>query len=290
MRRASLLVPIVAYILSNSCAAQPATSQRELNGFLLGQSQRAIDASFGTLLAQQRTDDGWTERIYSLDSSYHAFMSFGFPDSTGECLSIQIAGAPGTPMSPFAGLMLGDPRSEVLHLLGSTPAVEHEQDGNLDLLTYPNRNYSVELDSLGRLFSIRLVGYDGFPKRPSTPVDNLTAVGRTLRSHSIDSLIGIISPEFEVSIGDTVLTFGHGARIDLSDSGSRISRFLYNGDSSLLNLLASTPAQNAELKLRLFERHRTGYVYVFPSNSKLREIVFVADSGKWRIYEISVTK
>ncbi|MGA9119073.1 MAG: hypothetical protein WB699_06870 [Bacteroidota bacterium] len=290
MTKAVILVSIVLQLLCNTSAAQPARSQRELNGFLLGQTHSAITSSFDKLLQKQTSDDGWTEYAYSIDTSFAAYMAFGFADSGGKCLSIQITGKPGTRMRPFLGLVLGDSKEKVLHKLGGEAGTVHEPDLNLDHLTYAKRNYSVELDSLGRLFSIRLVGYEGIPEHPSSPVDDLGSVAQTLRSRNVDAILDLLAPDVEVSTGDSIVTFEGGARAELSNSTSPISRFLYEADSSILLLLAEPTSEKAELKLRLYEDRTSGYVYTFPSESKLKEIVFIPDTGKWRIWEIRLSR
>ncbi|HET9129495.1 MAG TPA: hypothetical protein VFO86_01025, partial [Terriglobia bacterium] len=93
-------------------------SQRELNGYLLGEDARPISEGFDSIAREQRYNDGWIDRVYALDSAHAAYMVFGFSDSSDDCLSIQITGEPGTPMHPFLGLRLGDSREKVYNALG----------------------------------------------------------------------------------------------------------------------------------------------------------------------------
>src|SRR5262245_38225869 len=80
-------------------------SQRNLNGFLLGQHKDAIAASFSEVLRVDTTPDRWVYRTYLLDRPHGAYMSFKFaPDRPDYAISVQLAGASGTTMRPFGGL------------------------------------------------------------------------------------------------------------------------------------------------------------------------------------------
>ena len=59
-------------------------SQRQLNGFLIGQHRDAIAASFSTVLRVDTTSDGWLYRSYLLDTTHHAYMSFKFSSDKPE--------------------------------------------------------------------------------------------------------------------------------------------------------------------------------------------------------------
>ena len=118
-----VLSVIVSSILHGQIQNPP--SQRELNGFLIGQDADAIAGGFSTQPKEQKYDDGWIDRVYALDSLNTSFMVFGYPDSLHDCLSIQITGRMGTEMRPFLGLKLGDPREKIIASLGPPSKVQH---------------------------------------------------------------------------------------------------------------------------------------------------------------------
>src|SRR5205809_7003960 len=90
-------------------------SQRELNGFLLGQHKDAIAASFAKVLQIDTTSDGWINRSYLLDRPHRAYMSFKFSHGRLDyATSVQVAGDSGTPMVPFVGIVLGSSRQALL--------------------------------------------------------------------------------------------------------------------------------------------------------------------------------
>ncbi len=171
MNRRLAVVPALTVSLGASALGAQAPSQRELNGVLIGQYKDAIAASFAKIIQVDTTTDGWIYRTYALDRSHRAYMSFKFPhDRPDYTASVQIAGDSGTPMIPFLGLVLGDRRESLLIHLGQPKHITHERDLNLDLYDYDDRNYSVEVDSLGRVSSIQILGDDGFAKSPANPV------------------------------------------------------------------------------------------------------------------------
>src|SRR2546422_3227557 len=136
-------------------------SQRELNGFLIGQHKDAIAGSFARLMHADTTTDGWIDRVYLVDGLHHAYMAFKFPhDRIDFTISVQIAGDSGTPMLPFLGLRLGDHCEVLVARLGRPSQIDHEADLNLDLYQYAHRNYSVEVDAQGRVSSIQIFAYD----------------------------------------------------------------------------------------------------------------------------------
>src|SRR2546430_14299555 len=90
-------------------------SQRQLNGFLIGQHRDAIAASFSTVLRVDTTSDGWLNRTYLWDKTHHAYMSFKFPsDKPDSTVSVQIAGASGPSLTPFLGTAPATPQDHPL--------------------------------------------------------------------------------------------------------------------------------------------------------------------------------
>lgn len=259
-------------------------SQRALNGYLLGEDAKPISEGFDSLIKEQRYSDGWIDRAYSLDTAHSAFMVFGFPDSTDDCFSIQLSGEAGTPMHPFLGLHLGDSRERVYEILGKPSNVQHLQTSGLEFFLYARRNYSVELDSLGNLWSIRILGYRGFPDSPADRLPNLETVFQSLRSSDPEVVLETLAPDAELLVRDSVYTFAGSALDVVTDPSSRYSQLLYSGQTSLASL-NQTFVQAATLDSASLIANPQVPKFEFPPNSPVEDMVFVVHAGKWRIWE-----
>ena len=282
-----VLVSLFSYSLFGQSNFPP--SQRALNGFLLGEDAKPVAEGFDSLLKEQKYSDNWTDRVYALDTTGSAYMVFGFADSSDDCQSIQITGSAGTPMHPFLGLTLGDSREKVLEALGSPSQIRHLQARGMQFLQYSNRNYSVELDSLDRLCSIRITGYEGFRNNPPDSLPNLESMFQALRSNNPDLILETLAPDVEVVANDTVFSFV-GSPLDvISDPSTTLSQFLYSEDLSLASVNQSQ-IRAAILDPESVKKNNQMPRFSFPGGSPVKDVVFVVHAGKWRMWEIHFSR
>lgn len=287
MRPAFLsLITILAASLPRMGQAQ-VPSQRQLNGFLIGQHRDAIAASFATILQVDTTSDGWIYRTYLLDRAHHAYMSFKFPqDKPDYTVSVQIAGDAGTPMRPFVGLVLGTRRDVLLARLGRPSRIEHQGDVNTDLYFYDNRNYSVEVDAQGRVSSIQILGDEGFPQPPAGGAPSLDSLLQAIQARG-DGALQYLTPDFEIYRAGKTIGFRHGALLDLEADTSAMAVALFQGPNSVLTILQRPETRSdGDVNLRVWEHGGSGWVWKFPSSAPIAELVFKADAGRWRVWEI----
>jgi hypothetical protein len=282
---------VAAYAAVATAYVQTAPSQRELNGFLLGQHASVLANAFGDPYKEISTEDGWVYRVYTLDRSRGAYMVFKFPSFRPDYVySIQLAGQPGTEMHSFVGMKLGDDSSAVLERLGPPSRIEYNPEFSLSLWSYDDRNYSVEIDSLGRLYSIQIFGYAGFPEYPEGPLAPVEPLRQALSARDVDELLDVLAADFEIFKGDSVYRFERAARRDLSDRTSVLSRLLYAAPGSLREILADVDLEkDTEVALRLYDRQRPGTIYSvckFAEGLPITEIVFQGHAGRWRVWEI----
>lgn len=264
-------------------------SQRALNGFLLGEDAKPIAEGFDSLLKEQKYNDGWTDRVFLLDTAGTAFMVFGFADSSDDCMSIQVTGRAGTVMHPFLGLRLGDSREKIYKSLGVPSQVRHLPGKGMEFFQYNDRNYSVELDSLGNLWSIRILGYEGFADAPADSLPDIESIFGTLRSNDPEVVMEALAPDVEVIANDTVYSFVGSALDVIGDQASRLSQLLYSGPTSLASLNQSQ-IRAAALDTESVGNNRQTPRFTFPGGSPITDLVFVAHAGKWRIWEIRFSR
>lgn len=279
------LAGILLFTPLNSAAQIP--SQRELNGFVIGQHRNAIKAAFGKPYEERKTDDGWVYLTYLLGEKPFVYMIFKFPsDDLDHCISVQIAGDRDAPMELFAGVRLGTSADDVSRKFGRPSETQRLTDPPVEVWRYENRNYSFEFDTGKRLFSIQIFGFDGFAESP--PIEPLPwkDVQTRLRSTDLDGMMAAFAPDAEIYQANEVFGFDNSMRKVLSDPKSRFRRGLALVVTALQHELARGPA---EINGRMWwQSGRRGSVYKFPAGAPVVEIVLIPHAGEWRVWEVKL--
>jgi hypothetical protein len=264
--------------------AQLPPSQRELNGFLIGQQAEAIGASFPALFQVDTASDGWIYRTYLVDRATHSYMSFKFPPGSSLALSVQIAGGKGTPMRPFLGVQLGDSEDVLRARFGPPTRTKRLADWPATVWDYASRNYSFEVDTTGRLSSIQIYTDDGFPTEAPTEDPALDDLSTSLEFRDQDDVLEMLAPDVVLNWRGRSMHFPKGARQSLADSTSEFDKALFGPWPSLRLLLeryAST--LQAERGVRLGGKQTLGYRL---PGAPYPSVVFVASEGAWRVWEV----
>jgi hypothetical protein len=286
MGRLLALAGILSLAHQNGSAQSP--SQRELNGFVIGQHRDALKEAFGNPYDERKTDDGWVYLTYMLREEPFAYMTFKFSsDDLDHFISVQIAGDGGTPMTPFAGVRLGASADDVTRKIGRPSKTERLADPPVVVWKYENRNYSFEFDAGKKLVSIQIFGFDGFADLPdwSKPM-RWNDLQTRLRSTDLDSLMTIFSPDAEIYQATELFWIDNSMRKVLSDPKSLFRRGLALAVKALQHELAREPAEiNARMMLGI---GRIGAVYKFPEGAPVKEIVLFPHAGEWRVWEVKL--
>src|SRR5262245_52167712 len=280
----------LAGILSgaNQKGAAQSPSQRELNGFVIGQHRDALKEAFGKPYEETKTDDGWVYLIYMLREKPFAYMTFKFPSNDiDHFISVQIAGDGSTPMAPFAGVRLGASADEVNRKIGRPSNTQRLADPPVEVWKYEKRNYSFEFDADKKLVSIQIFGFDGFADPPGWPKPPpWNDVQTRLRSAELDSLMATFSPDAEIYQASELFWIDNSMRKVLSDPKSLFRRGLALVVKALQNELAREPA---EINARMWpEIGSMGAVYKFPAGAPVVEIVLIPHAGGWRVWEVKL--
>lgn len=275
----------VAIARPTSAWPQTAPSQVLLNGFLIGQAATDISDAFPKLFQADTTEDGWVYRTYILDRATHSYMSFKFPTGSEFTTSVQIAGAPGTPMIAFSGVRLGSSEAEILEAFGPPSEKRRLPDWPATAWDYDDRNYSFEVDTLGQLSSIQVFGYQGLVSPPDSSLPDLKSLSKVLAAKDPDALLPLLAGDFEGRWHHQPLHFKGAARSALADSTTDIFSALYGPEPSLLALLTGPPVLTRAIReVRLGDVRTVRYRPAEPADYP--SIVFVALPGGWRIWEI----
>lgn len=271
------IVPIFVY-------AQPPENQRELNGYLLGQ-RHSVLTKIGKPYKQVKSRDGWIDEVHLVNGEN--YMVFGFRKAGNEqMLSIQITGGPYAEMRPFLGLRLGDSKEKVVSALGKPTEIKHVSDVNVDEYRYDPRNYSVEIDSKGKLSSIRIGANEWYFKdvefAKQSPVGGLR---KALETCETDELVEQLSGDAEFYLGEETIEFNSSVFQELQNKNSRFVQLLCGGKGSLREALLTENTEE-DIQMRVYEKHSPAIVAKFPNSKIVSEIVFDAVAGKWRVYEV----
>jgi hypothetical protein len=264
--------------------AQNPPSQRELNGILLGQRRAVMVAEFGKPFSSvPHKDDGGVQEVYAVSADQQTYMACEYATKgNGAPLLLQLTGNTNPKTLPFLGLRLGDSKDKVIQALGKPSSVKSEVEFPVELWEYNDRNYSVEIDRSGRLYSIRIVADYGFPESPSSSIPDFESFRKALLSGKIDHLLEAVSADLEIYRHSDSHNFIAGARKELSDPKTAIAKALVD-----LKTILSDQNVQGDPQLRISEHQPPQSVFKFSPPTALKEIAFRWEAGAWRAYEIA---
>jgi hypothetical protein len=263
-------------------------SQVELNGFLLGQSDKVCDAQLGKPADVQEGEDHRSVRVYTLDEKLGASMTFLFPAGEARLIqAIRLEGAAGTKARPFLGLAFGDDAARIEATVGKPDKVEPAPNTENNWYRYNNRNYSLEVDSQGKLTGVQIVSFAGFSRRfPSSPPD-VTDFRQHLERHDVELLIQDFMGNAQlVRGGQARSAFTKAARTDLSDHGSEIEQVLGEVQAAFHKMKAKQKLP--EPQLHVGENDKPMVVLTFDKTPTLSQIAYTFEMGRWRISRIEL--
>jgi hypothetical protein len=171
--------------------------------------------------------------------------------------------------------------------LGEPEKKSHEADVNVDLWDWPSRNYSVEMNPDGTLFSIQIV--DPLGSSQGVPsihdVESFIAGVHALERGQEQPLLDQLSGDVSCYDGrDSTLHTGPVREL-LSDKGNPLVRCL---SQAAVAIRSTATSSGASFDLRMYEKAPPAMVAKFPKTCKLREIVFRWEVGAWRVYEVTM--
>lgn len=199
-------------------------SQIELNGFLLGQEQGAIDSALGAPYQVFKGSKGVANRVYIIDREIGSYIVFSVDSSLGRTVTgIQVTGPKGTTARPFLGVALGDPARPVLARFGDPTSADPIGDIPGDLLIWTGRNYTLEVDTAGNISSIRVSGDQGLRYEPGdTETPSLPRLQAALRPMNVDSIVPLVAGDLRFIRAERIITFTGAARVELEDAKSAV--------------------------------------------------------------------
>jgi hypothetical protein len=271
-------------VLSASVYGQT-SCQSELNGFLLGQYKKTVN-SLGQPF-KTGDENGWPFQAYQLPPDGYMVVSFD-PREADQIAAIQISGQV-TGMHPFLGIKLGDTEKTLEDRLGRPGKKTREEGEELFLLEYSGRNYTFEIDTKGRISSIRIVNDcpHQSPGKALAPEGSplVEELLKALATHNVDLLMQVLAPDLEIYKSGDAYAFTRGARAELEKGDTAFSRLLFSPNGSVLAALKDE-GPRADEQIRLYQKHQPAHVIKFPDSKIIAEIVYDFQGGRWKVYEI----
>jgi len=266
--------------------AQGVPSQLSMGGFQLGQVTRLVEKKFGKPYEVRTTSDDWLlNAFWTSEKREHLIIFESAPPGKDRITSIQLFGKP-TPGDPGIGsISLGSSESEVIKAFGSPSArkVYRDEGKKYTKLEFSGKNYSVELNKDALVVSIKLIGFEGFPKGPGDRPTSETLI-KALASGEARTFAPLLAPDFEFYRGEKIIRYEGPASEDLA-ANAEIRDALFGP----VGLKAALTGENADEdpQIRITESRDIFHVIKYPKSTLLKEIVFTSYAGTWRIYEVS---
>jgi hypothetical protein len=186
---------------------------------------------------------------------------------------------------PFKGLLLGSPKDEVIRALGAPDKIEEEDNPKLTKLSYSHRNYSVELDPEGRLYSILLSTTADVVAAPTNDGQSEWQNFKdAVASGRFDLVAEILKPDVEIYIDGNVLQIDRKFSDFKINPSADFKAALFADERSVRREIMQT---GPDQEFRVTEKLGVGFVCKFPKGKILKEVVFFPYNGKYRVFEIA---
>lgn len=273
-----VLVAILWFVPAISWASDLET---DLNGFRLQQLlsivERALGRPFKTI------DEGdLIANAYAIDQE--AYMVVGHLKKYPHNISVlQLTGVT-TKALPFKGLLLGDPGSKVIEVLGKPDNVKQIQSPRVTKLSYERRNYTVELDERDRLYSIQVFTTSDLMNKTDGSESEWANFKAAILSKNIAALMEMMKPDVEIYRRGKTLSITAPYSVFAAKPDSEFVSALVGPTNSVLQQIRQAEPVK---ELRLTENIGMGVVYKFPKGKILKEIAFFPFNGTYRVYEVA---
>jgi len=269
-------------------AQAQAGNPHELFGFLLRQSPSAFAVTLGEPFKEGPHGDGLTFQAFHIPSAKNSYLVAIFAkEKTNKfplAVTLELTGTDYSGPTGFLGLKLGDDASSIEARLGKPTEIRHEQDADLDLWDYKQRNHSLEFTPSHKLYSIEINDENKTDPEKAADGTDARAYALAIDRHDIDDILKRSSGELECA---TTNSFGFrekSARKELADN-SKLLNCLARASKAILAL--GPEMKGADAQIRLYEKGTMANVVKLPAASPLREVVFQWEEDSWRVYEVT---
>ncbi len=253
--------------------------QLELDGWRLQQFGSTVE---GTLGKPFKTIDEppVSRKAYRIGSDAYLVVTARAP-LVNNIESLQLTGKSDT-ATVFSGLHLGDPREKVLAALGAPDEVSRVDSPKVELWKFNDRNYTVEIDEKGRLFSVLI--YTDASVADAEPEDIWPSFKAAIASGEFELIEPWLRPDVEIyQDNDTLSVRGRYSAFREAPDAAVVDALIASRNSVRAAIAGHEPEQFA----RVTENMGVGMAFKFPESSPLEELVFFPYAGRYRLYEVA---
>ncbi len=283
MQRLLFVVLFVICPLCVSTAAQ--TRVNELSGFRLKQYRETTHNEYGEPDISDKAESGIEHEVFFRSEEPLLYVVFQYqPHLRSLIWSIQISGND-TKVDPgFLGLRFGMTETDIEKRLGkATRKVDAGEHGTR--LHFGNANYSIEINSEGKLSSIRIFDDDENATSPDLKkIPQAADVIKTLTSGPNSKIAEITAPDMETYVDGKIGYFGLSFKNEIVNDNSKIFSTLKELSKELIKVDLKK-AEEYEENMRLRLGSDPMHVVKFKKTARVRELVFKWDGFKWLLWE-----
>ena len=272
---------VLPFILAIPFIANGQDFATDLNGFRLWQFTSVVKAHFGNSFDSRKGEGTIIEAFRVTDKSYMVFERM--QKRPENIFSIQITGYP-TVMKPFRGLVLGDPATKVAGVLGRPSRTKSLKEPPVTAHYYDNANYTIEIDSDNRLYSIRISVSNDFMNKAELNFEVWNQFKKAVLAKDMTTILELVRPDVEIYKSGDVLAIKERYDDFCAKPDDKFANALFGERNSVYEELKKTEPEG---EMRVAENVGVGQVFKFYKGQILKEIVFFPYAGKYRVYEIA---
>ncbi|SNS22504.1 hypothetical protein SAMN05421770_10162 [Granulicella rosea] len=293
MRRIALFFTLILSMAA-SARAEGSAVPHELFGFLLRQSPEAFERTLGAPFKDGVREDGAHYWAYAIPGTKEDYLVVYFRPMTNMpdrllATTLELTGTEYKGPTGFFGLHLGDSAAMVTAKLGKPSSVKHEDDVNVDLWDWPEKNYSLEMTPAGKVYSFQIADpLSPFPVKIPDGIalvkEFVLAARQRPRSKGVEEMMSSLSGDAFCSSKQWTGFSENAARTALKEINSPVSLCL----TRMVAALEHVNFDHAWQDIRIYEDKAPSTIVVkFPVGCSLREVVLNWEVGAWRVYEIT---
>ncbi len=265
------------------------STPHELFGFLLRQSPSAFTSALGKPFREGPHGDGYLYQAFHIPNAKETYLVAIFAKTDINemplAVTLELTGTDYKGSTGFLGLRLGDDSSKIQSLLGNPSEISHEDDVNVDLWDYKQKNYSLEFTPDHKLYSIQVVDEVKSEPQEQAGAKEAYKFATAIKNADADELMSMSSGEMECTRDEVIFGFrDNSARAEFENHQSGLFSCLDAAAKAILQL--GPDMKGADDEIRLYSKGLVGAVTKFPATSPLKEVVFTWEDDRWRVYEV----
>ena len=259
----------------------------DLYGFKLGQYRKTAKNELGIPIQYGKFEDGYVYEAFLLkpDTSLQIIFEYAAKD-TNIIWSIQVSGSNDKTAIGFKNAKLGVDKIQTEKLFGKPTSIKDigEYGQRWD---YDKTNYSVEVNTKGKLSSIKILDNSNelFPSPDLKKIPTFDKIQKTLNSTNNADLLNLLCGDIEIYYNDKTYSFGKSFKTEQVTNYSKMIS-LIREISKDLSTVDTKNADEYEENIRLALGEDPKHVIKIKKGHMINEIVLKYYGGQYLIYEI----